>query len=119
MSKQKRVHIVNIKRSTPGKSVEQYIYEVIWLKNEVKLREQGWFISEEIQEVVTEVVEDGKGLDTIEIVEEVIEEETPVVNTKDSYEDYSIEELKKACDDKGISYHHASKSKKLISLLEA
>tara|TARA_R110002096_G_C14056978_1_gene673930 strand:+ start:113 stop:469 length:357 start_codon:yes stop_codon:yes gene_type:complete len=116
---QETVNIVNIKRSTTDKVVEQTIYKSLWLNKEAKLRADGWFVKDEIKEVITEVVEDGKEIDTIEVVEEVKEELEDVVSDELSYEDMSLEQLKKACDDKDIIYHHASKSKKLISLLTA
>lgn len=120
MSNQKKVTIINVKRSSEGRLFKQVIFESIWLKREDKLKEQGWMLADNIKEIITEKVEDGKGSKTVEIVEEETVEDEVVEETEvKSYEDMTVKELQAACDEKGITYHHASKSKKLISLLEA
>ena len=119
MANQKTVKIVNIKRSSPDKQVEQTIYESLWLRKENGLREHGWLPKNDIKEIKVEEVIDGKGIDTITIEEETVEEVVETASESKAYEDMTLIELKEACDAKGISFHHASKENKLRSLLEA
>ena len=138
--KQKTVLIVNIKRSVaPDKMFRQEIYESIWLKREEKLRSQGWLPESEIKEVRVEKVEDGKGKQTVEVVEETTTTEaTPTTaegdmlaalgykygttTSRDQKSDLSKmtkDELQAECDSKGIPYHKSSTKAKLTELLQA
>lgn len=119
MANQKTVNIINIKRSSPGKLFKQTIMESIWLRKEAKLKDDGWLLENDIKEIKTEVVDDGKGIDTITIVEEVIEDIEVVEDSNKPYSEMTKKELQTVCESKGIKYHHATKEENLIKLLEA
>ena len=126
---QKIVEIINIKRSTAKLKHETSVYETLWLKNEGKLKSEGWLLKSDIESVEIIKVDDGLGLEEVEIVEakeEEEEEEEEVLDviveskeTNGNYEDYTLDELKEKLNAKGIKFHHASKEKKLIELLKA
>jgi len=121
MSKQKTVTLINIKKSAVnGNKHETTIFETLWLKKEVSLREQGWVLKSQIESIKVETVNDGLGINEV-IVEEpktVVEDITSKLIEK-SYSEMSKEELQLSCTDKGIKFHHANKKEKLIELLEA
>ena len=120
---QPTVKIINIKKSAAsGKTFDSTIFESAWKKGEAQLRKDGWVLADQIESITVEKVEDGLGLEEV-VVEESKEEEkvVPLSDTMEGkdYVDMTKEELQKACDDKGIKYHHANKERKLIQLLEA
>ena len=110
---QEKITIINVKRSTPDKTFKQTIYLSAWQNAEAKLRGQGWLPSNDIEKVEYEEVNDGLGMEEVEIIEST-EEKDGDLNDLDSL---SLEELKAECDKRGIKYHHASKANKLIALL--
>jgi len=112
---QNKVTIVNIKRSTAKLSYVSTIMESIWLKNEGKLKSQGWLLKDSIDKVEIIEVNDGLGLQEVEIVEaeDVVKEE--VIVPDDISE---LDALKAELKAKGIKFHHASKEAKLRTLLE-
>jgi len=111
---QNKVTIVNIKRSTAKLSYVSTIMESIWLKNEGKLKSQGWLLKDSIDKVEIIEVNDGLGLQEVEIVEaEEVKEE--VIVPDDISE---LDALKAELKAKGIKFHHASKEAKLRTLLE-
>ncbi len=109
MAKREVIEIVNIQKSTDKNEFSSTIFRHIWESREGKYRREGWLPKEEIAEVKHEVVEDDKGIETIEIVE--------LDDTVDDYDLMSLDELKALCKEKEIKFHHASKESKLISLL--
>ena len=122
MANQKTVKIVNPKRSISNdKKFEAEMYETLWLKKEEKLRSQGWLLENEIKEVKYEKVDDNKGLKTVsvEVEESAVEEVVETESSTKSIDEMTLSELKAECKNKGIEFHHASKSKKLIELLKA
>ena len=114
---QNTVEIINVKRSTvSGKTFESTVYETLWRKNEAKLRSQGWLLKSDIDSVEIIKVDDGLGLNEVEL----IEAEAPVVAPEDkSLEDMTLAELKEKCKADGVKFHHANKKAKLIELLRA
>lgn len=119
MANQKVVKIINVKRSvSPEKKFEQDIYETNWIKNEAKLKAKGWLLVDSIEKIETIVVEDGKGITEVEVVEPVKEEVDDLGFSKKPLEEWTLEELKAECDANSINYHHRSKEPKLIELLK-
>lgn len=111
---QNKVTIVNIKRSTAKLTYESTIMESVWLKTEGKLKSQGWLLKDSIDKVEIIEVNDGLGLQEVEIVEA-----TDVKDGLDDTPDVSeLDALKAECKAKGIKFHHASKEAKLRTLLE-
>jgi len=109
---QEKITIINVKRSTQKLKFQQTIFLSAWLNNESRLRQEGWLPKNDIEKVEYEEVNDGLELDEV-----IIEEEKEFDGV--DYSEYTLAELKAACDEKNIKYHHASKENKLISLLEA
>ena len=120
MASQKKVSIINVQRSSTGKLFKQTIMESIWLKKEAKLKDDGWLLEDDIKEIKTEEVDDGKGINTVVIEEEEVTDSVPdLFNEEKDFSEMNKAELQAVCDKKGIKYHHATKKENLIKLLEA
>ena len=106
---QNKVEIVNIQRSgTDGKTFESTIFESLWLKNEAKLKKEGWLLKSTIEKIEVVKTEDNLGLEEVEIVE------AEEVDYKSLSKAEVIAELEK----REIEFHHASKKSDLIELLK-
>lgn len=120
------IDLVNIKKSSQGKTHETTMYVDIYEKQKARGKMDGWIPKDQIDSITTEVIEDDEPdeivitqlveSDTEDTTEDLTDEE---VQTQEIDIDLlELPELKVLCDEKGIKYHPAAKEKNLRKKLQ-